>query len=60
MAAIDLERIKDIEEELENLEDTEVLFVEENGMQKYAIMNIHFYDMIEEVVTMLQLSLIHI
>ncbi|MBR2787895.1 MAG: hypothetical protein IKD94_01905 [Erysipelotrichaceae bacterium] len=60
MAAIDLERIKDIEEELENLEDTEVLFVEENGMQKYAIMNIHFYDMIEEVVTMLQTPQVNI
>jgi len=60
MAAIDLERIKGIEEELENLEDTEVLFVEENGMQKYAIMNIHFYDMIEEVVTMLQTPQVNI
>ena len=60
MATIDLERIKDIEEELENLEDTEVLFVQENGMEKYAIMNIHFYDMIEEVVSMLQTPQINI
>ncbi|MBR3250593.1 MAG: hypothetical protein IKF80_02675 [Erysipelotrichaceae bacterium] len=60
MATIDLERIKDIEEELENLEETEVLFVEENGVEKYAIMNIHFYDMIEEVAAMLQTPQVNI
>ena len=60
MATIDLERIKDIEEELENLEETEVLFVEENGVEKYAIMNIHYYDMIEEVAAMLQAPQVNI
>ena len=60
MATVDLERIKDIEEELENLDDTEVLFVEENGVEKYAIMNIQFYDMIEEVVNMLQTPQVNI
>ena len=60
MATVDLERIKDIEEELENLDETEVLFVEENGVEKYAIMNIQFYDMIEEVVNMLQTPQVNI
>ena len=60
MATIELERIKDIEEELENLEETEVLFVEENGVEKYAIMNIHYYDMIEEVAAMLQAPQVNI
>ena len=60
MATVDLERIKDIEEELENLDETEVLFMEENGVEKYAIMNIQFYDMIEEVVNMLQTPQVNI
>jgi hypothetical protein len=60
MATVDLERIKDIEEELENLDETEVLFVEENGVEKYAIMNIQFYDMIEEVANMLQTPQVNI
>ena len=60
MATIDLERIKDIQEELEDLEESDVLFVEENGVQKYAIMNIDFYDMIEEIVLLLQAPQINI
>ena len=60
MATIDLERIKDIQEELEDLEESDILFVEEDGVQKYAIMNIQFYDMIEEVVNMLQTPQVNI
>ena len=54
MASIDIEKLKDIREDLQNLDESDVLFVEENGAQKYAIMNIGLYDMIEEVSLMLQ------
>ena len=50
---IDIEKIAQIKDELKALGQNDVLFVEENGIQKYAVMPIDLYEQLEEVVAML-------
>lgn len=46
---IDIEKVKDIQKELENLDDEEVIFIDENGYSKYAIITSKTYDKVENI-----------
>ena len=50
---IDIERIKDIKEDLSSLNENDVLFVDENGQTAYAIMRVELYDALEDMLMML-------
>ncbi|MBQ6333734.1 MAG: hypothetical protein IJI46_01515 [Erysipelotrichaceae bacterium] len=50
---IDIERVKEIQEELRALDQSDVLFIEENGERRYAMMNIELYEQLEDIMTML-------
>ncbi|MBQ6493079.1 MAG: hypothetical protein IJI92_04365 [Erysipelotrichaceae bacterium] len=52
MYNIDIERIKDIKDELDSLRENDVLFVDENGKSRYVVMPIELYDAIEDVAMM--------
>jgi len=47
------EELKEIREELDKLQENDVLFVEENGIEKYAVIPIELYDSIEGLMTMM-------
>ena len=46
---LDIKELKNIKDKLDSLEDN-VLFVDENGISKYAIMPIEMYDEVEEFI----------
>ncbi len=50
---IDIERISQIEEELHSLGGNDILFIEENGEERYAVMPIELYEQLEDVLSML-------
>ena len=45
---IDIEKLQEIKEELNRFQENDVLFVEENGKEKYVLMPIELYDSIED------------
>jgi len=49
MKNISINEIENLKETLENLEDDEALFVDDNGITKYAIMKVSKYDEIEAI-----------
>ena len=49
---IDIEKLKDIRAELDSMEESDVLFVTENGTEKYAIVPIGLFDSVEEALSM--------
>ncbi|MBO7677613.1 MAG: hypothetical protein J6S49_08870 [Erysipelotrichaceae bacterium] len=54
MAEIDLEIIKDIDTMMEGLEKDDVLFVKEEGKDKYVILHAWYYELLEDVADMFQ------
>ena len=46
---IDIKELNDLRDKLEDLEEDDVLFVEENGEKKFAIMTMSQYEMIEAI-----------
>ena len=46
---LDIKELQNIKDKLDSLEDN-VLFVDENGISKYAIMPIEMYDEVEEFI----------
>ncbi|MBO4919448.1 MAG: hypothetical protein J5365_04760 [Erysipelotrichaceae bacterium] len=46
---IDIEKLKEIREELDQLAESDVLFVTENNTEKYAIIPIELYDAVEDM-----------
>ena len=50
---IDIEKVEEIRNELESLEEDEVMFIEEDHIAKYAVMPISFYDAIEDIIAMM-------
>ena len=48
-----IEKLKEIRDELDKLQENDVLFVEENGIEKYAVIPIELYDSIEGLMTMM-------
>ncbi|MBR5341429.1 MAG: hypothetical protein IK151_05835 [Erysipelotrichaceae bacterium] len=53
---IDIEKISEIKDELHDLKDNDVLFIDEEGKTKYAVMNVEMFDNIEDVLMMLNSS----
>ncbi|MBR0417954.1 MAG: hypothetical protein IJI66_02155 [Erysipelotrichaceae bacterium] len=49
---IDIEKVENIREDLEDLGQNDVLFIEENGNQRYVVMPIEMYDAIEDAALM--------
>lgn len=47
---VDIKKLKNIKEELDNLSKDDVLFVEEKGISKYALLPIELYDEVEDIV----------
>jgi len=47
MKNISINELENIKESLENLEEDEALFIDDNGVTKYAIMKVSKYDEIE-------------
>lgn len=50
---IDIERLYEIREDLEALRQSDVLFIDENGKQRFALMPIELYEQLEDVLLML-------
>ena len=50
---VDIEKLKLNREELEEMSESDVLFVTENNTEKYAIIPIALYDAVEDVLTTL-------
>ena len=50
---IDIRKIQEVREELDALGQSDVLYIEEDGKAKYAVMPIELYDQIEDVLMML-------
>lgn len=50
---IDIEKIKEIKQELDSLSENDVLFVDEKGTTKFAILPIEMYDSLEDLMMML-------
>ena len=51
--SIDIGKLKEIREELDRMAESDVLFVTENNMEKYAIIPIELYDAVENMFTAL-------
>lgn len=49
---IDINRLESIKEELQDLKQDDVLYIDENGITKYAIMPVEKYDKAEDVLAM--------
>ena len=47
---VDIKKLKNIKEELDNLSKDDVLFVEEKGISKYVLLPIELYDEVEDIV----------
>ena len=54
--SIDINRIKDVMEELQSLKEDEVLYVSEDQKTKYVIMPIELYDSLDEAKQLLDSS----
>lgn len=52
--SIDIRELENIKEELNALSETDVLFVEEEGKERYVIMPIELFDAIEDIATFAQ------
>ncbi|MBQ6478795.1 MAG: hypothetical protein IJI44_05425 [Erysipelotrichaceae bacterium] len=46
---IDIEKLKQIREELDRMSENDILFVTENNVEKYAIVPIELYDAVEDM-----------
>lgn len=46
----DIKNLKKIKEQLDSLEENDVLFIDEQGKTKYAVLTIETYDAIEDVI----------
>ncbi len=46
---IDINKIQNIKSELDELKENDVLYIDENGCTKYAIIPVEFYDKLEEL-----------
>lgn len=46
---IDIERLKDIRDELAGLDKDEAIFIDENGYSKYVIITSETYDKVEDL-----------
>lgn len=51
--SIDINRIKDIKEELDALKEDDILYVNEDQKAKYVIMPVELYDSLEEAMVLL-------
>lgn len=47
---VDIKKLKNIKEELDNLSKDDVLYVEEKGISKYVLLPIELYDEVEDIV----------
>lgn len=50
---IDIEKLKEIREELDQMTESDVLFITETGREKYAIIPIEMYDAVEDTLSIL-------
>ena len=50
---IDIERLKEIREELDEMKETDVLFIDEDRKAKYVIMPVELYDTLEDLLSVL-------
>ncbi len=48
---IDIEKLREIREELDQMAESDVLFVTEDNREKYAIIPIELYDAVEDVLS---------
>ncbi len=53
---IDIERLKEIKEELDGMKETDVLFIDEDRKAKYVIMPVELYDTLEDMLNVLNAS----
>lgn len=54
MANIDISKLSNISDELEDLKGSEVLFVDENAQSRYVIMPIELFDQLEDLIYMMK------
>ena len=54
MANIDISKLSNISDELEDLEANDVLFVDENDQSRYVILPIELFDQIEDLIYMIK------
>lgn len=52
MNSIDIKKLDAIKNELDNLEEDDVLFINEEGKEKYVLMPIDLYDSIDETLAL--------
>lgn len=50
---IDIERLKEIKDELDAMNESDVLFIDEDRKAKYVIMPVEFYDTLEDLLNVL-------
>ena len=50
---IDIERIREVKDELDALSQNDVLYIEEDGKAKFAVIPIEMYDQLEDVLMMM-------
>ena len=50
---IDIERLKEIREELDAMNETDVLYIDEDRKAKYVIMPVELYDTLEDLLSVL-------
>ena len=48
---VDIEKLKEIREELDRMAESDILFVTENNTEKYAIIPIELYDAVEGILS---------
>lgn len=53
---IDINRLENIKQDLAELKDRDVLYIDENGITKYAIMPIDAYDKADEILSLYEES----
>ena len=51
---IDIKELENIKQDLSELKDRDVLYIDENGVTKYAIMNIDAYDEASELLSLFE------
>lgn len=54
MQKIDIKQLKEIKEELDQLEEDDAIFVDENNDTKYVILPVGLYDMLESYRSLLE------
>lgn len=50
---IDIERLKEIKEELDAMNETDVLYIDQDRKAKYVIMPVELYDTLEDLLNVL-------